>query len=234
MYLLIKRFFDVVLSAIVLLLLLPIFIPLIFLLKLTGEGEVFYFQERIGKNKESFYVWKFATMLKDSLSMGSKTVTLKGDLRITPIGHFLRKSKINELPQVINVLIGNMSIVGYRPLIPPSFKKYTEEVQNIISKRKPGVTGIGSIIFRNESEVVEIGSQKENIHPLEFYRKYVYPYKGAVEVWYQANISFVTDILIILLTAWQIVFPHSNLLYKVFKTLPKRPKELRVHYWKNY
>jgi len=121
MYLIIKRFFDFVLSLIALIILLPFLLPIIILLKLTGEHEVFYFQKRIGYKNREFNIWKFATMLKNSLNMGTGEITLRNDPRVTKVGKFLRSTKINELPQIINVLKGDMSIVGARPQIKKAF-----------------------------------------------------------------------------------------------------------------
>ena len=108
-------------SLILLILFLPIFIPIIILLILTAEGEVLYFQERLGYKNKFFQIWKFATMLKNSLQMGSGSITLKGDFRVTKVGAFLRKTKINELPQIINILKGDISLVGPRPLVTKTF-----------------------------------------------------------------------------------------------------------------
>ena len=106
MYSLSKRLLDIIVSIIALTLLLPLFIPIIILLRITAEGEVFYFQERIGLKNSRFQIWKFATMLKNSMNMGTGSITLQNDFRVTPIGKFLRKTKINELPQIINILKG--------------------------------------------------------------------------------------------------------------------------------
>ena len=122
MYSLSKRLLDVIVSIIALTLLLPLFIPIIILLRITAEGEVFYFQERIGLKNSRFQIWKFATMLKNSMNMGTGSITLQNDFRVTPIGKFLRKTKINELPQIINIIKGDLSIVGPRPLVPKIFK----------------------------------------------------------------------------------------------------------------
>ena len=101
------RFFDVVLSGLALIVLAPLLIPIVLFLKFSGEGEIFFLQERVGKNREMFKLFKFVTMLKNSPSMGTGTVTMKNDPRVLPAGKFLRKTKINELPQLFNVLIGH-------------------------------------------------------------------------------------------------------------------------------
>ena len=222
MYSLIKRITDIFLSAIALLILLPIFIPIIIILKFTAEGEVFYFQKRIGKDCKYFDIWKFATMLKNSPNIGTGNITLRNDPRVTRIGSFLRKSKINELPQIINVLKGNMSIVGPRPTVKKHADAYSNEIRDKIYSIQPGITGIGSIVFRDEEELIS----QSDMEPFEFYKKCIIPYKAKVELWYHKNRSLITDFLIIFLTAWVIVFPNSNLLTKVFNDLPERPTSL--------
>jgi lipopolysaccharide/colanic/teichoic acid biosynthesis glycosyltransferase len=222
MYKAIKRFFDVLSSAFALIVLSPILIPIAIGLKLTGEGYIWYFQERVGFKNEKFNIWKFATMLKNSANMAGGYITVKKDSRMTPMGDFLRKSKINELPQLINILRGDMSVVGPRPVMQVSFEAYPEDVKKVIYNVKPGLTGIGSVIFRDEEDLIT--KVKENGGDMwAFYKQDIYPYKGKVEQWYQENFSFKTDILIIFLTAWVIVFPSSDLAYKIFPSLPKRP-----------
>ena len=218
MYPLIKRFFDILLSAILLIVLFPLFLPIIIGLKLTGEGEIFYFQKRIGYKNQYFNIWKFATMLKNSPNIGTGSITLRNDPRVTPMGDFLRKTKINELPQIINVLKGDLSIVGPRPLVDKTFGAYTKDVQSKVYNARPGITGIGSIIFRDEEKLIS----DSNEEPHAFYGRVVAPYKGDLELWYQKNISFYTDFMIIFLTAWVIIFPKSDLVYQVFSDLPKR------------
>lgn len=219
-YLFTKRAFDVLISLIALIVLLPFFVPIIIALRLTKEGEVFYFQRRIGKDKKYFNMWKFATMLKNSPSMGHGMVTVSNDPRVTPIGRFLRKTKINELPQIINVLLGDMSIVGPRPLVDATFGTFPPEIQDQFYNMKPGITGIGSIVFRDEERLISASK----LPVLEFYRLNIAPYKGALELWYQQNASLKTDFLIIFLTVWHIIFPKSNLVFRIFKNLPARPE----------
>ena len=154
MYSILKRTFDVLMSGIAILILSPLLIPVIILLKLTGEGYVFYKQERVGYKNKTFLIWKFATMLKNSMNMGTGSITLQNDPRVTKIGSFLRKTKINELPQIINILKGDISLVGPRPLVEKTFSAYNEEVQSKIYNVKPGLTGIGSIVFRDEESII--------------------------------------------------------------------------------
>ena len=219
MYKFFKRSLDIAVSFVALVILLPFFIPIIIILRFTAEGEVFYFQERIGINNSKFQIFKFATMLKNSLNMGSGSITLQNDYRVTFIGKFLRKTKINELPQIINILKGDMSLVGPRPLVAKTFSAYNDDVQSNIYKVKPGITGIGSILFRDEEAIISAVSNED---PFEFYKRIIAPYKGEVEMWYQKNCSFYLDIQLILMTAWVILFPKTTLYEKWFSNLPKR------------
>jgi len=216
MYKFLKRFIDLFLATIALIILSPLLIPSIIILWCTGEHEVFYFQKRLGYKNRPFNIWKFATMLKNSPNIGTGEITLRNDPRVTRFGKILRITKINELPQIINVFKGDMSLVGPRPLMEVSFKLYPEEVQQHIYDSRPGMTGIGSLIFRDEEKIVSDAAD-----PKEMYAK-IYPYKGALELWYQKHASLYTDFMIIFLTAWSIVFPKNTLVNKVFKDLPAR------------
>ncbi|HNR15709.1 MAG TPA: sugar transferase [Chitinophagaceae bacterium] len=218
MYRIIKRFFDILFSLIAILILLPVFIPIVILLLLTGEHEVFFRQERVGYKNRIFRIWKFATMLKNSPNMGHGDVTVRKDPRITVVGRFLRQSKFNELPQVINIVTGDMSFVGPRPLMKVGFDRYSDEMKSKVYNAQPGLTGIGSIVFRDEELIIT----QSNLPPHECYRDVILPYKGALEVWYQQHQNFFTDFMILFLTAWYVVFPKSSLVYKVFPSLPKR------------
>lgn len=219
MYLFSKRFLDIIISTLGLFVFLPFFIPIIIALRLTAEGEVFYFQERIGLNNSRFHIWKFATMLKNSMNIGTGSITLQNDFRVTSLGKILRKTKINELPQIINILKGDISLVGPRPLVSKTFSLYSDEIQSKIYRVKPGLTGIGSIIFRDEEYLI---SSVKNEDPYEFYKRVISPYKGELEMWYQEYRSFFLDLKLIFLTAWVIFFPKSLLYTKWFKNLPKR------------
>lgn len=222
MYKLFKRTCDIIVSGIALVILAPLLIPIMIGLKLTGEGYIWYKQERVGYKNKPFLIWKFATMLKDSPNMSGGVLTTRKDPRITPMGGFLRKSKINELPQLINIFKGDMSLVGPRPLMRISFETYPKEVQEVIYNVRPGLTGIGSIIFRDEEELItEVKNRGEDTWA--FYKNQIYPFKGEVEKWYQAHESFVTDVKVVLITAWVILSPADEIVYKWFKDLPKRP-----------
>lgn len=223
MYRIIKRIIDILIAVSASLVFLPLFIPLAILLKLTGEGYVFYSQERIGYKNKRFRIWKFATMLKASPGLGTGSITLKNDWRVTPMGGWLRKTKINEVPQIINVLLGNMSIVGPRPQMESDFLKYPRDVQSKVYNVKPGVTSLAAVVFRDEEKYFS----GQNIDPHKFYKLVISPYKGQLELWYQDHLSIKTDCLIIFLTIWVILVKNSQLQYKVFKDLPLLPEELR-------
>ena len=221
MYKFSKRIFDIASSTVVCIILAPLLLPIVILLRLTSEGEVFYLQERIGLNKKPFMIYKFATMLKNSSKMAGGIITVQNDPRVTFMGGFLRKSKINELPQLLNIIIGDMSVVGPRPVMKASFEAYPSKIQEVIYNVKPGLTGIGSIIFRDEEDL--ISSVKNDGGDIwDFYKNTIYPFKGEVEIWYQNNKSFFLDIKLIFITLWVIFSPNSKIYEKLFKDLPKR------------
>ena len=221
MYLLIKYFFDFIVSITAIIILLPFSAPIMILLRFSSEGEVFYFQDRVGLKNKKFKIWKFATMLKNSSKMKGGYLTTINDYRFIFFGSFLRKTKINELPQLINILLGEMSFVGPRPVMKVSFDSYPKKIKNIIYNVKPGLTGIGSIIFRDEERLItNITNQGKD--PINFYKKKIYPYKGELEIWYQNNQSFLTDCKLIMVTIWVVFFPKSSIHERFFKTLPKK------------
>ena len=217
MYTTVKRILDVILAIIAIIILLPLFLTVSLVLAFTGEREILYFQKRVGFRNKPFYIWKFATMMKNSPNIDTGEITLRNDPRVTPVGKFLRRTKINELPQVFNVLKGDMSIVGPRPLMQVSFDLFDEETKRTIYKVRPGITGIASLIFRDEEKILSSASD-----PRLMYRS-IYPYKASLETWYSRNISFSTDALIIIMTAWSIVSPSSpDKINTVFKNLPPK------------
>tara|TARA_R110001592_G_scaffold119404_1_gene322400 strand:- start:249 stop:926 length:678 start_codon:yes stop_codon:yes gene_type:complete len=218
-----KRLFDLLLALVALLLLIPVFIPITFLLLLTGEHKVFYLQDRIGLKNRKFKICKFATMLKNSPNMGTGSLTLRNDPRVTWVGRFLRKSKINELPQIFNVINGTMSIIGPRPQMEVDFKAFPEEIQKVIYNEKPGISGIGSIVFRDEEKLMS----NTDMEPHTYYRAVIAPYKGELEVWYLSNISFWVDIKLIFLTIWVVISPQSQMCFKILKGLPSLPDALK-------
>lgn len=215
-YLSIKSFIDVLLAGVALLVLTPLMLPVVIGLLLTGEHHVFYRQERIGLHNRRFGIWKFATMLKNSPNLAGGLHTTRRDPRVLPLGRFLRMTKINELPQLINILVGDMSIVGPRPLVDKTFDPYPDEVKARIYRIRPGLTGIGSIVFRDEERLLsECGGD-----PGAFYAQHIAPAKGALELWYQDHLSLTNDLKLMYLTGWVILFPRSRLLYRWFRDLP--------------
>jgi lipopolysaccharide/colanic/teichoic acid biosynthesis glycosyltransferase len=216
MYIFLKRTADFLLAFLALVVLLPVMLPVLLILFCTGEHRVFYFQERIGFRNRRFGLWKFATMLKNSPNMAGGLHTTRGDPRVLPFGRFLRKTKINELPQILNILLGDMAIVGPRPLVDKTFDPYPAHVQAAIYNVRPGLTGIGSIVFRDEECLLsECG-----MPPAEFYARHIAPAKGELELWYQRRMGPVLDAKLVFLTAWQVVFPRSRLLWRLLPGLP--------------
>jgi lipopolysaccharide/colanic/teichoic acid biosynthesis glycosyltransferase len=144
-----------------------------------------------------------------------------------PVGKILRRTKINELPQLLNILIGDMSIVGPRPLTSKSFDFYSFDSQQVIKTVKPGLSGIGSIVFRGEEDIINSSKASSN-----FYENVIAPYKGQLEEWYVLNKSLYTYFLAILVTVWTVLVPNTKMIWIVFKDLPKPPKELKndLHY----
>lgn len=217
-YSLIKRIFDIMGAIFLFCILSPLIVLTSFLLLLLN-GNVIYAKPRIGFQSKSFTILKFVTMIPNSHNMTYGTMTIGNDPRITPIGRILRKLKIDELPQLWNVIKGDMSFIGPRPLDQSEFDCYDAEVKNIIYTVKPGITGIGSIIFRNEDKILSDPS----VSPSILYRELIAPYKGQLELWYLENQSFYVDFLLLILTVVAIFAPNNVLVYKVFPSLPVKP-----------
>ena len=217
-----KRSLDIVLSLIATVIFLPFGLPIALILRLTGEGEIFYVQQRIGRGGKPFGLLKFATMLKNSPNLGTGDITMANDPRVLPAGRFLRKTKLNEVPQVLNILFGNMSIVGPRPLTPRNFGYYTPQDQTVISSMRPGLTGIGSIVFRDEERI--IGAPLKPVE--QCYREDIAPYKAELEKWYHRHQGLITDLLIIGVTAWVVLNSRSDIHRRIWKDLPAAPAGL--------
>jgi len=217
-----QRFFDIIFSLFALLVLSPLLIPIVILLLFTGEGEVFFLQERIGKGGHTFKLFKFATMLKDSPNIGTGTVTMKNDPRVLPAGKLLRKTKINELPQLLNILFGDMSIIGPRPLTQQTFRSYSTETQEIVKQVRPGLSGVGSIIFRDEEKILH-GEDAS----IDYYDTVIAPYKGTLEEWFVSHQSLYTYFVAIIITVWAVLFPTTSVAWKLFRGLPIPPDQLK-------
>ena len=214
-----KRLFDIIFSLLIITVFLPVGLFIILILKFTGEGEIFYKQSRTGQYGKQFGIYKFVTMIKDSPNLGAGDITLKEDPRVLPFGKFLRKTKLNEFPQFINVFIGEMSIVGPRPLVKNQYDMIPEDFQQKIKLLKPGITGIGSIVFRDEERFLEDNNENSN----EFYKTEIVPFKATLECWYEENASFIIDVLLILTTIIMVFSPRINLHKYFFGDLPQHP-----------
>lgn len=217
-----QRFLDIVFAGLALLLLSPLLLPLILSLRLTGEGKVFYIQQRLGRHGRPFGVLKFATMLENSPNMGTGTVTLKDDPRILPMGRLLRQTKLNELPQLINIVRGDMSVIGPRPQTQRCFDAFPKEMQAAILEVRPGLSGIGSIVFRDEENLLHEAGDAER-----FYDQVIMPYKGRLEEWYVTHQGLGVYLGSIALTIWSVLFKDTSMAFKVFSTLPSPPPELQ-------
>ncbi len=211
-----KRALDILLSLVALIALSPALVPIVVMLRLTGEGYVFYRQKRVGKDGRLFGLFKFATMLKNSPNLPGGLLTKRCDPRVLPFGRILRATKINEVPQLLNVLLGDMSLIGPRPQAPPHFDVFPEHVKHEIVKVRPGLSGIGSIVFRDEDSI--LGECGKNEH--EFYAQDIAPYKGELEVWYIQHMSLWLDFVLVMLTVWVVLFPKSKLYLRLFGNLP--------------
>ena len=217
-----KRTFDLVFAVICFLLFIPSLAVLIGVKIVNGGQNIFFVQPRVGYKNKIFLIYKFATMVEGSHKTQSAFITTAHDYRITSIGAILRKTKIDELPQIINIFRNEMSVVGPRPLMKESFYSYPREIQNIIYNTKPGITGIGSLIFRDEERLMTICKEK-GMDPLDYYKNHIYAFKGDLETWYLQNVGFKTDIKILILTFWVVFSRDNNLVQKAFSNLPKVP-----------
>jgi lipopolysaccharide/colanic/teichoic acid biosynthesis glycosyltransferase len=216
------RTLDVVVSLLTLVLLAPLFVALMAVLKLTGQGEVFFRQERVGAGGRLFGLYKFATMLRDSPSTGSGLLTLADDPRVLPFGRILQRTKLDELPQLLNILLGDMSIIGPRPQPPAHFEAYPIHVREQLVKVKPGLSGIGSIVFRDEDKLMS----QSGVDYETYYRDVIAPYKGELELWFLKNRNVRVYLSLILLTVWVVLKPRSSAHRRRFPDLPPAPAGL--------
>lgn len=192
-----KRLFDIFCSAIGIIVFSPLFLLLWIAVKLESNGPAFFLQTRVGKNNHDFKLYKFRTMYLDSESRGQLTVGMR-DPRITKVGYTLRKYKLDELPQLFNVLLGDMSLVGPRPEVRKYVDLYNDEQMKVLSVR-PGITDIASIQFINENELL---ATAEN--PEEFYIKEIMPLKLALNLEYINSNLLLKDVGLILKTIFKI------------------------------
>lgn len=218
------RFFDIIFSGLAIIVLLPFMIPIMIGLKLTGEHDIFYKQERIGKGGKPFSVLKFATMLRNSPNMAGGVLTQKNDPRILPMGKFLRKTKINELPQLVNIFIGQMSVIGPRPQAKRHYDLYSYEVKTAIDTVAPGLSGLGSVAFRDEEDMLNAVADRDHFHDTV-----IAPYKGALEVWFVEHRSVGVYFKLIWLTVLAVLKPSSKAWRTAFKGLPPVPEALEMY-----
>jgi lipopolysaccharide/colanic/teichoic acid biosynthesis glycosyltransferase len=197
-----KRVFDIVFSFIGLLLLQPLFGVTAIMIKVDSTGPIFFRQGRVGKNFRRFVIYKFRTMVVDAEKKGLR-ITSGGDHRVTRAGRILRKFKIDELPQLFNVLKGDMSFVGPRPEVEEYVKLYKEDYREIL-KRRPGITDVSSIIFREEEAVL-----KNQVDPEGYYKTVLLPEKIRLSKEYIENSSFLYDLKLILNTLHKIFSPPA-------------------------
>ena len=153
--------------------------------------------------------------------MGTGTVTLKDDPRVLPVGRFLRTTKLNELPQLLNILLGDMSLIGPRPQTQRCFDAFPKSSQVEIVKVVPGLSGIGSIVFRGEEDMMHASKD-----PDQFYDEVIMPYKGELECWFVKNQGVLVYLKSIFFTAWVVLFPNSSAHWRAFPGLPNPPNEL--------
>lgn len=190
-----KRLFDIILSFIGLLLLAPIMLIVAVIIKLTSRGPVFYSQKRVGLDEKIFLVHKFRSMVDKADTLGTSVTTAK-DSRITPIGALLRKTKLDELPQLFNVLAGEMSFIGPRPEVPEITARYTPEMKKIFCVR-PGITSVATLHFRQEEVILAKVS-----NPDQFYEEVVVPLKVSLAMQHVTRNSFWFDFKILVQTVW--------------------------------
>ena len=193
-----KRIFDIVASGFGLLVMSPVFLILAIWIKLDSKGPVFYRQVRVGRKNRDFRIFKFRSMRVGADKMG--LITVGGhDPRVTRSGYFIRKYKLDEFPQLINVFIGDMSLVGPRPEVRKYVDLYTSEQMQVLDVR-PGVTSLASIRYRNENELLEKVEDSD-----QYYINVVMQDKLAIDLEYIRNVSFGYDIWLIFHTFWEII-----------------------------
>ena len=217
-----KRIFDIFFAIIILLTSLPLFLIIILVLKFTGDGEIFFIQKRVGQNGKIFKLYKFATMAKNTEQLKLSIPKDRWSSLIFPFGKLLRKTKFNELPQLCNVLLGDMSFIGPRPLVNSTLSKYDDKFKSSILLLKPGLSGLGSLVFRNEEDIVSLENNG-------FYEHVIIPYKASLEFWYSKNLSFTNDCKVLLLTLVILFYPNFRLVFKWFPLIPPLPRKLAKH-----
>jgi lipopolysaccharide/colanic/teichoic acid biosynthesis glycosyltransferase len=199
-----KRIFDFLICFLALILLSPLFFLVSIIVKLTSKGPIFYLQERIGKDEKPFFIYKFRSMKINADKSGPLITTSTKDPRITRTGSFLRKFKLDELPQLINVIKGDMGLVGPRPEVKKYVDLYSNEQKKVFLLR-PGITDLASIKYSNENEILETKNDPE-----EYYVKVLMQEKLKLNLEYLENASFLTDINLIFKTVQKVFGPTQK------------------------
>ena len=200
-----KRMLDLLLASLAILVLSPLLLVIVVILRFTGEHEVFYRPTRIGRGGRPFDILKFATMLKDSPNLPGGDITGSGDPRVLPVGRVLRKTKLNELPQLFNIVLGDMSLIGPRPLTPRIYDRFPEEYKRAIRPLRPGLSGIGSIVFRDEEKMLAGADDRD-----AYYVRVIQPYKARLEIWYARNRNLWMDVKLIFFTLVAVIRPEAD------------------------
>jgi lipopolysaccharide/colanic/teichoic acid biosynthesis glycosyltransferase len=215
------RVLDLAFSLAALLALSPLLLLLAFALRFTGEGEVFYRQVRIGMGGREFKLLKFASMMKNSPAMGSGELTLHNDPRVLPLGRILRKTKLNELPQLLNIVAGDLSLIGPRPQTHRYHNCYTPADRAWIDTIRPGLSGVGSILFRDEETLLS-----KVADPVAFDDQVIMPYKGKVERWFAEHQSVGLYFELIFTTILVVLWPSWGLHRRLLRRVPAPPAAL--------
>jgi lipopolysaccharide/colanic/teichoic acid biosynthesis glycosyltransferase len=198
-----KRLEDVVVAAIGIVILAPVFAAIAIAIRLEDGGPVFYHQVRVGRAGRPFEIDKFRSMIPAPKGAGSP-LTIAGDPRVTRVGAFLRRAKLDELPQLFNVLQGEMSLVGPRPETPDLMCHYSRSQRAVMVSVRPGMTDYASVLLRDESELLARAPD-----PASFYRERIMPLKSELCAHYVGDMSPLADMRIVLATIWSIVFPRA-------------------------
>jgi lipopolysaccharide/colanic/teichoic acid biosynthesis glycosyltransferase len=219
--LLVIRGLDLLFSLVALTAFSPLLVLVAIALRFSGEGEVFYRQVRIGKEGREFRLLKFATMMKNSPAMGSGELTLPNDPRVLPLGRILRKTKLNELPQLLNIVAGDLSVIGPRPQTRRYYDCYAAADRACIDTIRPGLSGVGSILFRDEEALLANVAD-----PVTFDDQVIMPYKGQVEHWFAVNQSVSLYFELIITTVLVVLWPSSGLHKRLLRRVPAPPAVL--------
>ena len=198
-----KRLCDIVAATVGLCLLVPVFIVIAGVVKCSDGGPVFFRQRRIGRNAQPFAIWKFRTMVVQAERQGGQ-ITVGVDARVTPVGHWLRKSKLDEFPQLLNVLRGEMSLVGPRPEVPKYVALYSQDQRRVL-ELKPGITDPSSIKYRDESSILAACGDPERA-----YVEVIMPDKIRLNLEYAESANLFSDAWMIARTLLRIVLPSSQ------------------------